>query len=62
MTIVFNLNSLQIVSALVKAISDKKWPIFKVNMTTLMPLFSYPESFEINTGTYIKDLQGTIFK
>lgn len=62
MTIVFALNNLQIVSALVKSVTDKKWPIFKVEMTTLMPLFSYPESFEINTQQYIKDIQGNIFK
>ena len=62
MTIVFALNNLQIVSALVKSITDQKWTIFKVEMTTLMPLFSYPESFEINTQTYIKDIQGALFK
>lgn len=62
MTIVFALNNLQIVSALVKSVTDKKWPIFKVDMTTLMPLFSYPESFEINTQTYIKEIQGNLFK
>lgn len=62
MTIVFALNNLQIVSALVKSITDMKWPIFKVEMTTLMPLFSYPESFEINTEKYIKDIQGNLFK
>lgn len=62
MTIVFALNNLQIVSALVKSVTDKKWPIFKVEMTTLMPLFSYPESFEINTEKYIKDIQGNLFK
>lgn len=62
MTIVFALNNLQIVSALVKSVTDKKWPIFKVEMTTLMPLFSYPESFEINTQQYIKDISGNLFK
>lgn len=62
MTIVFALNNLQIVSALVKSVTDKKWPVFKVEMTTLMPLFSYPESFEINTQQYIKDIQGNLFK
>lgn len=62
MTINFALNNLETISALAKSVSDKKWPILKVDMVTMMPLFSYPESFDINTGAYAEEFKGLIFQ
>jgi hypothetical protein len=62
MTIVFSLNNLGLIQALTQAITDKKWPVLKVDMITMMPLFSYPESFEIKTEDYLKNISGAIFK
>ena len=62
MTINFALNNLNTISALAKAVTNKKWPVFKVDMVTMMPLFSYPESFQINTASYIEELKGVVFQ
>lgn len=61
MQILFTLNNMSVIQALAKAVSTKKYPVFVVEMTTMMPLFNYPEKFEVNTESYLKDLQGSIF-
>jgi hypothetical protein len=60
--ITFELNNINIVQAIAQAAINKKWPIFNIEMKTMLPLFSYTEKFDINTATYIKDIQDLIFR
>jgi hypothetical protein len=59
--ITFYLDSLQVVKFITNAITLKQYPVFNVEMKTSLPLFSYSESFNINTKDYAGDITALIF-
>ena len=59
--ITFYLKSLNLVQTIAQAVSTKKYPIFNVETTTTLALFSYTDNFTINTADYADDLQAVIF-
>ena len=57
----FYLESLNFVQTIAQAVSTKKYPIFNVETTTALALFTYTDNFTINTSDYAGDLQAVIF-
>lgn len=59
--ITFALNTMAIVSSITSAITSKKYPIFDVTTKTTLALFSYEDTFKINTADYAGELTAQIF-
>lgn len=59
--ITFYIDSANLVQTIANAITQKKFPIFNVETTTALALFTYTQAFNINTADYAGELQGVIF-
>lgn len=58
----FDVDNVNFVTELVKAISSKKWPTINVRLTKMLPLFSVTEDFAIDTAKFAGKTSGVIFK
>lgn len=59
--ITFSLNTMAIVSSITNAITSKKYPVFDVTTKTTLALFTYEETFKINSADYAGELTAQIF-
>ena len=58
----FLIESKAIVTTLVSAIAEKKYPVINVKLTYYLPLFSFNEKFDINMKDFVNLDKFNIFK